>query len=189
MGMLFLQNLDATVFWSLYNLSHHSALLDAVGIFFAEYLAYVVATVLFIFFAWSSRRRETRIKNHAMVIVSVTAAVIARFVVKALIVYAYPRPRPFLTIAGVQSLISTPLVENFQSFPSGHAIFFFALATVLYCFNKKIGWWAFSTAVLISIARIYVGVHWPSDILAGAVLGILTGWAVYHFYKTSRFYV
>lgn len=182
----FLQNLDATAFWALYGLSHHSALLDALGIFFAEYAAYVWAIILAVVFFWPSKEH---IKNKMLVIVSVAAAVIARFGVKALMVYAYPRPRPFVSITTIQPLISTPLVENFQSFPSGHAIFFFALAAVIYCFNKKVGWWAFGAAALISIARIYVGVHWPSDIVGGAVLGVLTGWVVYHFYKTSRFYV
>jgi len=182
----FLQYLDASAFWSLYGLSHHSAFLDTVGVFFAEYAAYVFATVLLIVFFYPSKERA---KNKMVVLVSVAAAVIARFGVKAAIVYAYPRPRPFISFTNLQPLISTPLVENFQSFPSGHTIFFFALATVLYCFNKKIGTWALAIAALISIARIYVGVHWPSDILGGVVLGVLTGWAVYRWYRTSRFYV
>ncbi|MFA6279046.1 MAG: phosphatase PAP2 family protein [Candidatus Paceibacterota bacterium] len=184
--MLFLQNIDVALFWFFYNLSHHSAVLDAIGVFFAEYVTYVTAAILAIVFFWPNREQ---MRNRMTVIVSVAAALIARYVVKAGIVLAFPRPRPFVILSTVQPLISVSSWENLQSFPSGHTIFFFALATVLYCFNKKIGWWAFGAAALIGVARIYVGVHWPSDIIIGAILGILTGWIIHRWYKSSRFYV
>ncbi len=78
------------------------------------------------------------------------------------------------------------MVENFiplisqsskeASFPSGHATFYFALATIVYFYNKKVGIWFFIVSFFIAVARVFVGVHWPSDILAGALLGILMGY-------------
>jgi undecaprenyl-diphosphatase len=75
-----------------------------------------------------------------------------------------------------------------SSFPSGHAAFFFALSTVLLLYNKKFYprpkfWWGaglffFLASFLISIARVFVGIHWPSDILAGAAIGIFSGWLI-----------
>ena len=176
-----LQNIDTTWFWSLYGLSHQSAFLDAIGVFFAEYAAYVWAILLAIALVWPSEHKE---RNRVAVIISVITAFIARYVVKAAIVFAYPRPRPFVNLSAVHPLITTLPWENLQSFPSGHAIFFFALAGVLYCFNKKIGLWALLAATLIGIARIYVGVHWPSDILGGAVLGLFTSWLMCRLYRT-----
>ena len=181
-----LQNFDAGGFWPLYGLSHQSALLDAAGIFFAEYAAYVWAIILALVFMLPS---EHKIKNRTAIIISIVAAFIARYVVKTAIVLSLPRPRPFLALSPVQPLIATLPWENMQSFPSGHAILFFALAASLYGFNKKIGLWAFLFAAMISIARIYAGVHWPSDILAGAVLGVLTGWLVYRFYRNNAEYI
>jgi undecaprenyl-diphosphatase len=67
---------------------------------------------------------------------------------------------------------------NEQSFPSGHASFAFGLATIVYFYNKKWGIAFFVMAILISTARVFTGVHWPSDILAGATVGIFSGWLI-----------
>ena len=65
--------------------------------------------------------------------------------------------------------------KDFQSFPSGHAAIFFAIAMAIYFFNKKLGIVFFIGAVLIGFARIFTGIHWPSDVLAGAIIGIISG--------------
>jgi len=88
-----------------------------------------------------------------------------------------------MELTSVHKLISVSAVENLQSFPSGHAIFFFALSTVIYSFNKKLGIFFLAFSTLMSIARIFVGVHWPSDILAGAILGTIIGVIIKWVYK------
>lgn len=174
---------DAVVFSYIYGLSGHSALLDALGIFFATYLAYVWILVLVgAAFLPSAQKVERR----AASAVAAAAALVARFAMKTAIVFAYPRPRPFLALPDVRPLISTPAWEQTQSFPSGHALMFFSVATVLFCFNKKVGAFAFGAAALIGVARVYSGVHWPSDILGGAALGALAGWAVYRLYARHK---
>ncbi|MBI5405838.1 phosphatase PAP2 family protein [Candidatus Kaiserbacteria bacterium] len=177
---------DTTVFLFLYGLSHHAAVADALGVFFAEYSAYVVAAVLGIAVLWQS---EHRARVRVAVIVAAAAALIARLLVKTAIVFAYPRPRPFLVLPDIRPLIATAPWESLQSFPSGHAIFFFALAAALFCFNRKIGLWAFVAAAAISVARVYAGVHWPSDILGGAALGAFVGWLTYRFYRSHEAYI
>jgi undecaprenyl-diphosphatase len=112
------------------------------------------------------------------------AALLARFAVKGLILLFYTNPRPYAGDFSAIQLAATP-GEDFQSFPSGHALFFFAAAMAIYRYDKKLGILFFAAASLISLARIFVGVHWPSDILAGALLGILTGWLTYK--AVSRF--
>lgn len=68
-------------------------------------------------------------------------------------------------------------------FVSSHAANFFAIATWLYLslrtFNKHIFWIAFSCATLIGYSRIYLGVHYPSDVIVGALLGVLIGFFVH----------
>ncbi len=117
-----------------------------------------------------------------MAFTAVLAALLARFAVKGLILIFYSNPRPYAGDFLAHQLVATP-GEDFQSFPSGHALFFFAAATAIYCYDKKLGMAFFAAATAIGLARIFVGVHWPSDVLAGAVLGTITGLLAYRISK------
>jgi undecaprenyl-diphosphatase len=74
----------------------------------------------------------------------------------------------------------TPLVALPQtsSFPSGHSTVAFACATVLALSVPRLRWALFALAALIAFSRVYVGVHYPFDVVAGALLGIALGFAV-----------
>ena len=176
---------DANIFEAINNLATHSKIIDLIGIFLAAYLPYLLVLLLVSFLFWP---KKDKIKNRAMVLVSIAAAIIARFGVKNLILFFYDRPRPYMDLTFTHKLIPLSAAENLQSFPSGHVLFFFALSTVIYSFNKKLGIFFLACSTLMSIARVFVGVHWPSDILAGAILGIIIGviikW-VYANYKNS----
>ncbi len=85
------------------------------------------------------------------------------------------RPRPYDIIEGLQPLVARP--KDF-SFPSGHTGSSFAAATVFYRnLPKKYGVWMMLLAVLMGLSRLYVGVHYPTDVLAGMLLGITLGYA------------
>ena len=81
------------------------------------------------------------------------------------------RPRPFVTFTDLQIIIPTP--SEF-SFPSGHTSSSFAAAAVFYThLPKKLGLPAVILAGLIGFSRLYVGVHYPTDVIAGVLMGIL----------------
>lgn len=86
------------------------------------------------------------------------------------------RPRPCWLDDSVFMLISVPAD---YSFPSGYTLASAIGATVLTKTNRKFGWAAIPAAIIIAFSRLYLFVHFPSDILAGAVLGIAIGEAVY----------
>ncbi len=87
------------------------------------------------------------------------------------------RPRPFNLPQGILAadtlLISPPMGE--YSFPSGHSVTAFSSASALYFYNKKLGVAAYIIAAFIGLSRIYLYVHFPTDVLAGAALGIMCG--------------
>ena len=68
-------------------------------------------------------------------------------------------------------------LEGWSAFPSDHAVLFFALAMGLYRAHRPFGVAAFLYATfVVCLPRVYLGLHWPTDILAGAALGVAFGW-------------
>ncbi len=136
--------------------------LDKLAVFFAVYAGFVL--LAFLGYLWFSKPSSRR-----MVVIALIAAGAARLGITNIIRFFYPHPRPF-DVMQVRQLIP----ESGSSFPSGHASFFFALSTVVFLYNRKLGWLFFTASALMGVARVYVGVHWPLDILSGIVVGIVT---------------
>lgn len=142
--------------------------LDVLAVFAAKYSGYVLIAVLLLFLAKNYKR------YWPLVAKAFGAAVLSRFVITEIIRWVWERPRPFVENP-VNLLLSH---EATASFPSGHAAFYFAIAAVVCFYNKRAGLAFFAGAFLISLARVFAGLHWPSDILAGALVGILSAWLV-----------
>ena len=165
--------MDYLIFQQINSFAGKNICLDALGAFFAEYLGYVLVVVLVLFLIKNSK------KYWGMLVRGFGAAILARFGITELIRFFWEKPRPFVE-NHVHLLIDK--VDQ-ASFPSGHAAFFFALSTIIYFYNKKAGLLFFLASFLISISRVFSGVHWPSDILVGALVGIFSGWLVMKIFK------
>lgn len=172
-------NLDYFLFQQLNNLAGRWPVLDWLGVFFASYLQYALIIFLLVFL-FLDHDKEGMAINKKMVFWSLVASLVSRFGIASPLYYFFMRPRPFVDHQ-INQLISYDAWRS--SFPSGHASFLFALAAVIFFYNRKLGVWFLSAAVLISLARVYVGVHYPADILAGALVGLLVGWLVFFLVK------
>ena len=83
------------------------------------------------------------------------------------------RSRPFINMEGINLLIKAP---TSYSFPSGHTTSSFAAALVLSMNFKNKTVYIFILAALIAFSRVYLGVHFPTDIIAGIILGLSCGY-------------
>jgi len=137
-----------------------------------------VALMCLFWFAWATAtpeetRRHQDERHEKLVNVLIASLVIgalSRGLQHALHVHTRPLLSdlhlPFPIEAGTWGL------STWNSFPSDHAMLFFALSTGLFTVNRRVGTLAFIwSLVVIALPRMYLGIHYPSDIIGGAILG------------------
>jgi undecaprenyl-diphosphatase len=110
-----------------------------------------------------------------LIVCVVVSDQLSSFVIKPLV----NRIRPCSSLDNVRTLIGC---GSGKSFPSSHAVNNFAIVFILAHFFPKARIWLFVFAALVAISRVYVGVHYPSDILAGAAIGMAIGWGLLSLY-------
>lgn len=162
--------LDYSVFQALNSLAASKSL-AWIFIFFAVYLYYLQVGTLIIY--WFQAKDLIRARKAALM--AAIAFIISRGILTTLFRIIWTRDRPFISHT-VQQIIEK---NNEGSFPSGHASAMFAIAMAIYMYDKKLGALFFVLAALTGVSRVIVGVHYPSDIIAGALLGIIAGYFVF----------
>lgn len=172
--------LDYQIFKAINDLAGRWAPLDWFGIFCAKYLIFMMffAVVLPAFFYKSKKEKVRRY----LFAIRVFLSGIFAYAFKLVFVLFYNRPRPFATYDVVQ------LVNGSAdgSFPSGHAAVAFAVAFSVFLHNKKYGAVFIFLAALVGFGRIYVGVHYPLDIIGGILVGGLSALVVEKISKNFR---
>lgn len=172
-------SIDTAIFNWLF-LFGHKINADWLFIFLGKYLPYLMV-VVFIWFLY----KEVNLKNKIFIAgFLVLIELLSRGIITQVIRFIYHRDRPFIAL-GVNPMFGGMTTG---SFPSGHAVFFFSLALVSFLINRKWGWIMTTMAFLVSISRVIAGVHWPSDIIAGAVIALLIFWGVYLMFPKDKFF-
>lgn len=163
--------MNLTLFEFFHSFAGRWTALDWVAVLLAKYFPYILAVffVVFIFSVASDWRKRFWILS-----VAAASAVLARGIIVEAIKFFGEAHRPFMVL-GFDPLIQA---SSF-SFPSGHAAVLFVLAVSVWFFRKDWGYWFFAVSILISLARVFSGIHWPADIVAGAAIGIFSFWAVW----------
>lgn len=158
--------IDFTIYKAINGLAYHHDGLEDFLRFVAQDAQYFFAALLVALFVVSGRWR-TREGRHGAVAAGLSAALalgIAHFITDLV-----ARPRPYLAHPGQAHLFIPPSHDG--SFPSDHATASFAIAVALLLRHRKAGLAALLVAIVLSVARVAVGTHYPADVLAGAALG------------------
>ena len=135
--------------------------------------------MVLVWWAWF-RTEDKHSRDREHLIATILSCTVALFIGRVMVVTLPFRLRPlhedvlnFVIPYGV----STTALEDLSSFPSDHAVLFFALATGLFFISRALGLFALCyTIVFIALPRMYLGLHYPSDVLAGAAVGAAIAW-------------
>lgn len=109
--------------------------------------------------------RKTRVTGIILITALITVFLIGDVLLKHLIF----RPRPFITDPNIKLLIKTPLSS---SFPSTHSCFAATATTILLVKKRSFGLIALALALCITFSRLYLYVHYPTDVFCGCLLGV-----------------
>ena len=134
---------------------------------------YALATVALWFLARPYGNPRWKLAS-ASALVAAAVAMLANQVISHL----WDRPRPYATHAALTHLLSARSTD--PSFPSDHAAAAFAIAFAVFAFSRRAGALFLAAATLISLSRIALGMHYPSDVVAGMLVGLGSATLVTH---------
>ncbi|AOC56661.1 MULTISPECIES: undecaprenyl-diphosphatase [Bacillus] len=163
-----MQGYNEDLFRWVNQLSIDHGYLNPLFIGLAEYT--VLLAALMCLFIWFQNRSRT---NRRVVVSAGFTFILAELIGKIAGIF-YSNQQPFAEMSHVNLLIQK---EVNNSFPSDHTIFIFSVCLIFWLFHKRHVYWLI-IACAVGFSRIWVGVHYPFDVLAGAVIACLTAVAV-----------
>ncbi|HAM37363.1 MAG: hypothetical protein UU08_C0001G0043 [Candidatus Uhrbacteria bacterium GW2011_GWE2_40_58] len=161
-------SLDKKATRAISSLAHRSVILDCVGIFGARYL-FLLMVLYGVAWLW----------KHMEDFWTFLFSILIGWVIALVLEYTIRRERPY-KVKNLKPL-SRPAIET-PSFPSGHATISFAAAVSIWFVDPTLGLVFSGLAILVALSRVYVGVHYVSDIIAGALLGAFVSCLVTFFF-------
>lgn len=171
---------DVTVYHAINGLAGHNRLLDDAMIFFAKYALEIYAGLFVV--SWLALPKRAIQTRHAIVMAGLAG--IVALCINVIIAHFWYRSRPFVLLPKGSFHQLIPHAAD-SSFPSDHTSGSFAFAAATWGKGPRWMQWAFtSIAVIVMFARVFVGVHWPTDVLASVVIGSAAGRSIWLF---SRF--
>lgn len=172
-----LAGLDKTIFLFINSFVGRFSLFDnLIKLVVNEYFVPVTLALILLYLWFSSRKKGS--KNQKYVLAAIISVGLVDLIIE-LINNFFIRQRPFFELR-TNLLFYKP---TDPSFPSNAATVSFAIAYAIFLANKKIGGLALALAGFYAFSRVYAGVHYPSDVLAGAALGVVCTYFISRFDK------
>jgi undecaprenyl-diphosphatase len=168
-----MHDVNLTLFYFFNNLAGRSPVLDWFVVFLTSYASYAISGIICLYVGLyiplTVPFGKERLEKIGQAIEMALAVFTTWFLVQTIKV-VLALPRPFETLTDIRVLLS---ISGGDSFPSGHAALTSALATTVYFHHRRLGIVLYVFALTIALSRLYVGVHYPIDILAGFLIGYL----------------
>lgn len=166
--------MNISLFYFLYSLTFQYQWLDNVIWFFAVPFIYIMIVFVFVFFLihydfLKTKDIRTLVRSRGKEIFLVFFSAGFAYAISYLLKMIIHTNRPFIALTDVRSLF----METGYAFPSGHSATISALAFAVFFKHKKLGYICMVAALLIGLARIASGVHFPIDIIGGYSIGFL----------------
>lgn len=160
-------SLDVGLFYLINDLAGRSEILDAVARLFVNDYFVTTTLALLLLVLWFAPGEPARRALRQRTLFHTALAVLLSNVVLKLMNLLYFRPRPFDTLDATRCFYK----PTDSSFPSNPATVGFAMATAVYLHHRRAGLVTYGLATMFALSRVYCGVHYPLDILIGALLG------------------
>jgi len=172
----FLAGLDVSIFRALNDFCGWSPTLDRIVVHLEVLKGSLFMGIVGVLWYWPDKDMPRRREMLLTMILAVALSLVVNRVTSMLLPY---RDRPMYSIgANVPTFEWHADLEHWSSFPSDNATYLFAIATGLWLISR---WWGVLFGVFAAfaaLARVYLGIHYPSDIVVGALIGIATSLAI-----------
>ncbi len=169
--------MNITLFYFLHSIAYIYPWLDRVLWFLAEPFIYIVITSVTLVLVWQEKiftlgSSVWEMWNKGRGVVVVCISTISGYILANLLKIIIHTDRPPIALPDVHSLVS----ETGYAFPSGHSATIAAFAFAVFFKNRTLGYVSFVAMLLVGVARVAAGVHFPIDIVGGYVLGFMVAY-------------
>ncbi len=171
-----IESFDISLFHWLNGLLHQSWWGDKLILFFAQYYVFIVG-IIFVIAIYKLHKGQQ--ERWYVLVRAGLITLIARFAIMPIIYLFDQRLRPYIVLQAPHLF-----AVNAYAFPSGHTTFAFAIATIAWYYHEKTAYFLYISGFAIGIARVMAGVHYPSDILGGIVVGTLSAYILMELSQT-----
>jgi len=177
----FLNDLDVQVFYAI-NRTLRNPVFDLTMPFLTDLNKHrIVLLLVVVILLWMIVKGDRSIRLAALLLIP--TIILSDQLSSTVIKFMFDRLRPCHALPDVHLLV--PCGSGY-SFPSSHAVNNFAGATVLSYFLPRARWWLFGFASTIGCSRVIVGVHYPSDVVGGGVIGMIVGVCVVWLFRAAE---
>ena len=158
--------------------------LDVLGIFCADFLIFIIPLLIILFYFLSRRNRLVSV--FLKIALAAALAYLISYLLNHILGIFFVRSRPFIADSAVYQLSKFWSSPQDFSFPSDHTATAFVMGLMVFLDWRKFGLILLILSLIVGLSRIFVGVHYPLDILGGILTALFSVWIVNMIFKKNK---